>query len=134
MNSSRTKRLRNGPLINLTNMPNKRLPGLQKCSKIGFTYPQRSAHVGITKGPVRLNKMLSMSQPSYDEKNTKNSLCHYDLSRHLTSCLCFCRSHCLSICFAILVYLFYPYRCLCCSRSEEHTSELQSHLNLVCRL
>src|SRR5260370_25360897 len=22
----------------------------------------------------------------------------------------------------------------CCSRSEEHTSELQSHLNLVCRL
>ena len=25
----------NGPLNNLTNMPNKRLPGLQKCSKIG---------------------------------------------------------------------------------------------------
>src|SRR4029434_11352753 len=24
--------------------------------------------------------------------------------------------------------------CLCCARSEEHTSELQSHLNLVCRL
>ena len=40
-------------------MPNKRLPGLQKFSKIGFTYPQRSAPVGITKGPsVRLNKML----------------------------------------------------------------------------
>src|SRR5260370_9720182 len=25
-------------------------------------------------------------------------------------------------------------RCICCLRSEEHTSELQSHLNLVCRL
>src|SRR4029434_2853511 len=58
-----------------------------------------------------------MSQPSYDEKKKKNSLCHYDLSRHPTSCLCFCRSHCLSICFAILVDLFYPYRCLCCSIS-----------------
>ena len=46
------------PLNNLTNMPNKRLPGLQKFSKIGFTYPQRSAHVGITKGPVRLNNIL----------------------------------------------------------------------------
>src|SRR4029434_2541708 len=83
-------------------MSNKRLPGLQKCSRIGFTYPQRSAHVGITKGPsVRLNKMLGMSQPSYDGK--KNSLCHYDLSRHLTSCLCFCRSH------SMLINLFcYP--------------------------
>ena len=39
-------------------MPNKRLPGLQTFSKIGFTYPQQSARVGITKGPVRLNKML----------------------------------------------------------------------------
>ena len=43
----------------LTNMPNKTLPGLQKFSKIGFTYPQRSAPVGITKGPsVRLNTIL----------------------------------------------------------------------------
>ena len=50
-------------------MPKKRLPGLQKSSKIGFTYPQQSAHVGITKGPsVRLNTMLWMSHPSYDEK------------------------------------------------------------------
>src|SRR5690242_21922250 len=24
--------------------------------------------------------------------------------------------------------------CSCCGRSEEHTSELQSHVNLVCRL
>src|SRR4029434_6084188 len=30
--SSDLKTLRNGPLNNLTNMPNKRLPGLQKCS------------------------------------------------------------------------------------------------------
>ena len=66
--------MRNGPLNNLTNMPNKRLPGLQKFSKIGFTYPQRSAHVGITKGPVRLNKMLYMSQPSYDGKKQPVSL------------------------------------------------------------
>lgn len=35
----RTKTLRNDPINNLTNMANKRLPGLQKCSKIGFTYP-----------------------------------------------------------------------------------------------
>src|SRR5207237_8039742 len=27
-----------------------------------------------------------------------------------------------------------PHRMPVCSRSEEHTSELQSHLNLVCRL
>ena len=60
------KILRNGPLNNLTNMPNKILPGLQKCSKIGFTYPQRSAPVGITKGPpVRLNTMLWMFQLSH---------------------------------------------------------------------
>src|SRR4029434_9779365 len=31
----RTKLLINSNLNNLTNMPNKRLPGLQKCSKIG---------------------------------------------------------------------------------------------------
>src|SRR4029434_8097327 len=26
-----------------------------------------------------------------------------------------------------------PYICVCAFRSEEHTSELQSHVNLVCR-
>src|SRR4029434_5540644 len=50
-------------------MPNKRLPGLQKFSNIGFTYPQQSAPVGITKGPsVRRNKMLLISQPSHMTK------------------------------------------------------------------
>src|SRR5690242_21526964 len=29
---------------------------------------------------------------------------------------------------------FLPWRCRKSSRSEEHTSELQSHVNLVCRL
>src|SRR4029434_3161077 len=38
--------------------------------------------------------------------------------------------------FAVDLLLVFPQRvCVCvCVRSEEHTSELQSHLNLVCRL
>src|SRR4029434_3522456 len=36
-----------------------------------------------------------MSQPSHMRE--KNSLCHCDLSRHLTSCLRFCRSHSMRI-------------------------------------
>src|SRR4029434_8507904 len=35
---------------------------------------------------------------------------------------------CVCVCVCVCVYV-----CLCV-RSEEHTSELQSHLNLVCRL
>src|SRR4029434_10220716 len=86
---------------------------------IGFTYPQRSAPVGITKGPqVRLNKMLCISQPSHKTKKKKTACV-------TVICLVTCRPACvsavlilcLSICFAILVDLFYPYRCLCCSIS-----------------
>src|SRR4029434_1575253 len=39
---------------------------------------------------------------------------------------------CVNVCVCVFVFL-----CICvcaCMRSEEHTSELQSHLNLVCRL
>src|SRR4029434_6252330 len=43
-------------------------------------------------------------------------------------CVCVCV--CLPVCMFVLVCV-----CVClCARSEEHTSELQSHLNLVCRL
>src|SRR6266571_6066069 len=34
-----------------------------------------------------------------------------------------------------IIWTVMPLRCtICSSRSEEHTSELQSHVNLVCRL
>ena len=66
--ASESKGLGTPALNNLTNMPNKRLPGLQTFCKIGFTYPQRSIPVGITKGPsVRLNKIAF----TYDEKNIR---------------------------------------------------------------
>src|SRR4029434_11325347 len=42
---------------------------------------------------------------------------HQDLS---SECVCVCERERVSVCV--------------CVRSEEHTSELQSHLNLVCRL
>src|SRR4029434_7707558 len=38
---------------------------------------------------------MNVSAFTYDGKKT--SLCHYDLSRHLTSCLRFCRSHSMRI-------------------------------------
>src|SRR4029434_6504068 len=61
-------------------------------------------------------------------------------------CACVCVSVCVCVCVYVLhacvcgsvcvcVYLLHV--CVCgsvCVRSEEHTSELQSHLNLVCRL
>src|SRR4029434_7669897 len=60
-------------LNNLTNIPNKRLPGLQKCSKIGFTYPQRSAHVGITKGrTVRGGRVKVKTNNKITEKKKNN--------------------------------------------------------------
>src|SRR4029434_1520721 len=45
-------------------------------------------------------------------------------------CVCVCVFVCVCVCMCVCV-------CVCvrrCIRSEEHTSELQSHLNLVCRL
>src|SRR4029434_11356878 len=41
---------------------------------------------------------------------------------------------CLSVCVCVCVWVC---KCVCVNemkRSEEHTSELQSHLNIVCRL
>ena len=46
-------------------MPNKRLPGLQKSSKIGFTYPQRSA--SRTHGQGRQSE--SKKNKKYDKIN-----------------------------------------------------------------
>src|SRR4029434_1469291 len=45
------------------------------------------------------------------------------LSGFVFVCVCVC------VCVHVCVRM-----CVCVSRSEEHTSELQSHLNLVCRL
>src|SRR4029434_6603742 len=49
----------------------------------------------------------------------------------LCGCVLVCvRLHCVGVCWCVCVCM-----CVCvCVRSEEHTSELQSHLNLVCRL
>src|SRR4029434_11311801 len=47
-------------------------------------------------------------------------------------CECVCVFACVCVCVCVCVCM-----CVClyaCVRSEEHTSELQSHLNLVCRL
>src|SRR4029434_11357848 len=54
----------------------------------------------------------------------------YTLSLHdalpiLLMCVCFCLSLCVCVCVCVMEGFL---------RSEEHTSELQSHLNLVCRL
>src|SRR4029434_5991515 len=73
---------------------------------------------------------------------------------HLFVCVCVCvcvseillslvcRCECVCVCVCVCVCLKYSSgQCVCvsvcvcvCVRSEEHTSELQSHLNLVCRL
>src|SRR4029434_11345439 len=49
-------------------------------------------------------------------------------------CVCVCLGvyMCLSGCVCVCVWVCM--RVCVCVRSEEHTSELQSHLNLVCRL
>ena len=48
--ASESKGLGTPALNNLTNMPNKRLPGLQTFCKIGFTYPQHETDTyGSTK-------------------------------------------------------------------------------------
>src|SRR4029434_6768124 len=44
------------------------------------------------------------------------------------ACVCVCVRMCMCVCVYVYVYV-----CVCV-RSEEHTSELHSHLNLVCRL
>src|SRR4029434_2808335 len=60
-------------------------------------------------------------------------------------CACGHRLHvCVSVCVCLCAYMsvcahMFVDVCVCvcvcvCVRSEEHTSELQSHLNLVCRL
>src|SRR4029434_9225022 len=49
------------------------------------------------------------------------------------TCVCVC----VWVCVCVCAHMFYPLIrvCVCvCVRSEEHTSELQSHLTLVCRL
>src|SRR4029434_5298766 len=49
-------------------------------------------------------------------------------------CVCVCISTC-SVCVCVCVCVcVIAVRSSVCVRSEEHTSELQSHLNLVCRL
>src|SRR4029434_5370238 len=49
---------------------------------------------------------------------------------HTPVCVCVCVCGGNSVCVGVCVCV-----CVCvCVRSEEHTSELQSHLNLVCRL
>src|SRR4029434_8223825 len=45
--------------------------------------------------------------------------------------LCVCVCLCVWVCVRASVCVC---GCVICFRSEEHTSELQSHLNLVCRL
>src|SRR4029434_5774186 len=52
---------------------------------------------------------MNVSAFTYDKK--KNSLCHCDLSRRLTSCLRFCRSHSMFCGGKVLINL------LCCSIS-----------------
>src|SRR4029434_6185291 len=51
--------------------------------------------------------------------------------------VCVCVCVCVRVCVSIYMEVF-EYECLLTvkakGRSEEHTSELQSHLNLVCRL
>src|SRR4029434_856200 len=53
---------------------------------------------------------------------------HFPYTTLFRSCvMCACACVCLCLCVCVCV-------CMCmCVRSEEHTSELQSHLNLVCR-
>src|SRR4029434_5279897 len=49
-------------------------------------------------------------------------------------CVCMCVCVCVCVCLSVCVYVCECF-CVCVFiRSGEHTSELQSHLNLVCRL
>src|SRR4029434_7484984 len=53
-------------------------------------------------------------------------------TRELPVCLCLCL--CVCVCVCVQSGLVLSSAVCVCVRSEEHTSALQSHLNLVCRL
>src|SRR4029434_9170748 len=59
-------------------------------------------------GPISSYKILELSSEKVRKGNKKK--------QEVCVCVCVCVCECV------------------CERSEEHTSELQSHLNLVCRL
>src|SRR4029434_1846841 len=48
-------------------------------------------------------------------------------------CVCKCLYEGLCLCLCVCVFVCVCV-CVCVCRSEEHTSELQSHVTLVCRL
>src|SRR4029434_5976080 len=94
--------------------------------------------------PIADSKSLATTHTLTDGYTHSQMLCVIScflccVSYHMCvvlSHVCVCVFVCLLVCFCACVCVFVCF-CVCacvCMRSEEHTSELQSHLNLVCRL
>src|SRR4029434_11111534 len=83
--------------------------------KCGGIHPQRKT---LNTGLKHQTAPTVMFQVLFQERT----------SQFVAAIVCFSACVCVCVCVRVCV------RVCVCVRSEEHTSELQSHLNLVCRL